>query len=134
MGSLRRYVAYRLKTRFADANGVQDTELTARWSRFMVPAGLTRSIILKAPGPGGEKGVLLLTAEYNWPKLLTAPGDFTALDAEYTALMSAGRSPFDYMLGGLAPLRSKGAFKLCAWEHRGSARLEPLFPRIDDRA
>src|SRR5260370_22529375 len=108
MGSLRRYVAYRLKTRFADANGVQDTELTARGSRFMVPAGLTRSIILKAPGPGGEKGVLLLTAEYNWLKLLTTPGDFTALEAEYTVLMSAGWSPIDYMLVGLALRQIKG--------------------------
>ena len=32
--------------------------------------GLTRTIVLKAPLPGGEKGVLLSTFEYNWSKLL----------------------------------------------------------------
>ena len=31
---------------------------------------LTRSVILKAPGPGGEKGLLLMTFEYNWARLL----------------------------------------------------------------
>src|SRR6266404_1638916 len=130
VGSLRKYVASLLQTRFADPNGIQEAEVTARWNRFMVPAGLTRSIILKAPGPGGEKGVLLLTAEYNWLKLLTTPGDFTALDAEYTVLMSAGWSPIDYMLVGLALRQIKGAVYIEPANQEERPRLEALSPRV----
>jgi hypothetical protein len=33
---------------------------------FHKQPALTRSIILKAPAANGEKGILLLTFEYNW--------------------------------------------------------------------
>ena len=100
LASLRRASVLRLSACISDPKTDFDDLARKRWSRFLGDPGLTRSILLKAPGINGEKGVLLLTAEYNWVKLLTTRGDLSALDKKFTILFSAGWSPLDYSLIG----------------------------------
>ena len=74
--------------------------------RRLVPEqpGLSRSILLKAPGAAGEKGALLLYFEYNWARLLlgltTAELDW--LGRHYDLILAASWSPTDYATLALA--------------------------------
>jgi glycosyltransferase involved in cell wall biosynthesis len=72
------------------------------WSRFYGDFGdlrsqraLTTSLLLKAPGPGGEKGVLYSAFEYNWMRLI-AHHDARAFLAEYTLVGASSYSPTHY--------------------------------------
>ncbi len=129
-GPLQRYAAARLRTRLESSEWSSDTQLVGRWSRFLDKTELTRSIILKAPGPDGEKGVLLLTAEYNWVKLFSAPGEFADLDARFTLLLSAGWSPLDYRLLGIALRKTTGPVFVEPGNFGEVSRIEALHPRV----
>ncbi len=72
------------------------------WSRFYGEFGdlraqkaLTTSLLLKAPGPGGEKGVLYSAFEYNWMRLI-AHHDARAFLSEYTLVGASSYSPTHY--------------------------------------
>lgn len=71
---------------------------------------LTRSVILKAPGPHGEKGVLLMTFEYNWARLLLGldAAQRRWMDANYDLVLSTSWSPTDYAVLGLAAACTTG--------------------------
>jgi hypothetical protein len=56
---------------------------------------LTTSLVLKAPGPGGEKGVLYCSFEYNWMRII-AHHDARALLAEYSLVGASSWSPPDF--------------------------------------
>jgi glycosyltransferase involved in cell wall biosynthesis len=66
--------------------------------------GLTRSLLLKAPTEGGEKGVLLLYFEYNWVRLLLGLSDAELkwLGQRYDLILAASWSPTDYAALALA--------------------------------
>jgi hypothetical protein len=64
--------------------------------RHLAPNGASKSVskgvVLKAPHPGGERGVMLLSFEYNWlPVLLVQKWD--ELLRRYTILCSTAWSP-----------------------------------------
>jgi glycosyltransferase involved in cell wall biosynthesis len=56
---------------------------------------LTTSLVLKAPKPNGEKGVLYCSFEYNWLRLV-ANHDARALLDEYYVVGQSSWSPIDY--------------------------------------
>ena len=68
--------------------------------------GLTCSLVLKAPGPNGEKGVLYSSFEYNWMRLV-ANYDAKRFFKDYFLVGASSWSPPDYAafgsLAGLSP-------------------------------
>lgn len=92
---------------------------------------LTRSVILKAPAPQGERGVLLTYFEYNLARVLAMPDDdLSWIDANYQLVFVASWSPTDYALLGSALLRLKSSiFIQCANEVERE-KLSTLHPRL----
>ena len=68
--------------------------------------GLSSSLVLKAPGPRGEKGVLYSSFEYNWMRLV-ANYDARRVLKDYFLVGASSWSPPDYAafanLSGLSP-------------------------------
>ena len=93
------------------------------WKRYeeldfdMRTPELTTSLVLKEPGPGGEKGVLYCSFEYNWMRVL-AHYDVKQLLSEYFLVGASSWSPTDYV--GMA-------------NFAGLSR-DPLFIGISNRA
>jgi hypothetical protein len=103
------------------------------WSRFagtLRKPGLTRSVILKAPGENGEKGAMLLTFEYNWLRLLAGISDITALEERYDIVFSTSSSPSAYALLGLALQSLKGRVFVQSCNFGEIADMEAIHPRI----
>jgi glycosyltransferase involved in cell wall biosynthesis len=72
------------------------------WGRYYGSFGqlrthkaLTTSLVLKTPGPGGEKGVLYCSFEYNWMRL-AAHYDAAAVLKDYYLVGATSWSPTDY--------------------------------------
>jgi glycosyltransferase involved in cell wall biosynthesis len=70
------------------------------WDRYyrefdLAKPELHTSLLLKAPGPDGEKGVLYVSFEYNLMRLI-AHHDARRLLAEYQVVMATSWSPTDY--------------------------------------
>jgi len=70
------------------------------WDRYYRDFGLdspelTTSLLLKEPGPDGEKGVLYVSFEYNLMRLL-AHSDARRLLADYVVVGASSWSPTDY--------------------------------------
>ena len=93
---------------------------------------LDRSIILKAPGDNGEKGVLLMTFEYNWARLLLGLTDeeFRWLDERYDLVLSTSWSPTDYAALALALSRVQGTVFVQSCNYGEIAVIEGLHPRV----
>lgn len=87
------------------------------WSRYFSKFGniaerkaLTSSLLLKEPGPNGEKGVLYSAFEFNWMKLV-ANHDARAFLDEYTLVGASSWSPTDHAaLGNLQGLSDEPIF------------------------
>lgn len=92
---------------------------------------LTRSVILKAPGGGGEKGVLLNYFEYNLARVLALSDEkLDWLERNFHLIFVASWSPTDYALLGSAFLRWRSPiFVQCANESE-RAKLEGFHPRL----
>lgn len=60
---------------------------------------LTTSLVLKAPGPGGEKGVLYSSFEYNWVRLAKYH-DARAFFSQYLLVGQSSGSPPDFAPAG----------------------------------
>ena len=93
---------------------------------------LSRSMILKAPKPSGEKGVLLMTFEYNWARLLMGvpEPDFRWIDEHYDLVLSASWSPTDYALLGLVLSRVRGTVFVQSCNYGEIATIERMHPRL----
>ncbi|MBX7207539.1 MAG: glycosyltransferase [Verrucomicrobiaceae bacterium] len=93
---------------------------------------LSRSIVLKAPGAGGEKGVLLMTFEYNWARLLLGIPDeeFHWIDEEYDLVFSASWSATDYAVLALAASKVRGTVFVQSCNYEEVARIERFHPRL----
>jgi len=85
------------------------------WPRYLqdqdiASKPLTTSLLLKEPGPGGEKGVLYSSFEYNWTRLV-AHHDARRFFADYILVGASSWSPLDYgALANLAGLSEDPAF------------------------
>lgn len=91
---------------------------------------LNRGIILKAPGPNGERGVIHLTPEYNWVRLLatgTAPAE---LGERFTFWLTVSWSPADYHLLGLMVSRLPGIVFVSPGHRCEISKLETFHSRI----
>jgi glycosyltransferase involved in cell wall biosynthesis len=93
---------------------------------------LSRSIVLKAPGAGGEKGVLLLTFEYNWVRLFKGLGQegMRWLDERFVLVLSTSWSPTDYaaLMLGLSMTRDTLFVQAC--NHQEMPLIEGFHPRL----
>jgi glycosyltransferase involved in cell wall biosynthesis len=74
------------------------------WDRYLADLGgaagertLSTSLVLKAPGAGGEKGVLYCSFEYNWLRLLKLDA-VRELLREYVVVGQSSWSPTDFAL------------------------------------
>ena len=90
-----------------ERTGILDDAQTFRdnhvgWDRYeerdfdMRTPELTTSLVLKEPGPGGERGVLYCSFEYNWMRLL-AHYDARRILSEYFLVGASSWSPTDYV-------------------------------------
>ncbi len=93
---------------------------------------LTRSVILKAPGPGSEKGVLLMTFEYNWAKLLLGLDECGRrwFDEHYDLVLSTSWSPTDYAVLGLAAACLKREIFVQSCNYGEIEAIEAFHPRL----
>lgn len=93
---------------------------------------LDRSIILKAPQDGGEKGVLLMTFEYNWARLLLGLSDeeFRWIDERFDLVLSTSWSPTDYAVLALALSKVKGTVFVQSCNFSEIATIERFDPRL----
>lgn len=111
-------------------------QIVRRLPRYleMIPSqpALTRSLMLKAPGAGGEKGVLVITFEYNWARLLVGLGadGLDWLDSQYHLILSASWSPTDYAALALAAARMRGTIFVQSCNHLEVDRIERFHPRL----
>ena len=93
---------------------------------------LERSIILKAPGAHGEKGVLLMTFEYNWARLLLGMNDDELgwLEERFDLIFSTSSSPTAYAILLLAVSRIRGTVFVQVCNPRDAAVVESIHPRL----
>jgi len=93
---------------------------------------MDRSIILKAPAENGEKGVLLMTFEYNWARLLIGLSDdeFQWMDEHYDLVLSTSWSPTDYAVLALALSRTKGTVFVQSCNYGEIETIEGFHPRL----
>lgn len=91
---------------------------------------LSRSLILKPPGPDGEKGVLYVAFEYNLYRLLRGLADPAELLNRYDLVLSTSWSPTSYGLLEWALRIVPGTLYLEAGNPAEIAKLEAYHPRI----
>jgi glycosyltransferase involved in cell wall biosynthesis len=111
-----RSLASRLLRRWQDPStaGVwRDRQIgwTRYWREYdLDQRQLTTSLLLKGPGPDGEKGVLYSSFEYNWLRLL-AHHDARRFLADYFLVGASSWSPPDYaVMLGMAGLSADPVF------------------------
>ena len=91
---------------------------------------LSRSVVLKAPGANGEKGVILSTFEYNWFRLVADPGRFEALCAEFHLVLSTSWSPTGYHILALAAAQASDTLFVQACNYDEVAKIQAFHPRL----
>ena len=91
---------------------------------------LNRTIVLKAPGEGGEKGVLLVMLEYNLLKLLAGADDLRWIDEHYDIIASTGWSPTDYAVLALALSKLQGHLYVQSCNFAEVPEIERFHPRL----
>jgi glycosyltransferase involved in cell wall biosynthesis len=97
---LRRLLAYLVRPWQQGDRAKIWRERQVGWTRYwrdydLQNPRLTTSLLLKAPGPGGEKGVLYSSFEYNWMRLL-AHHKIGRFLADYVLVGASSWSPPDY--------------------------------------
>lgn len=94
--------------------------------------GLSRSIVLKAPAANGEKGILLLTFEYNWARLLLGADNeqLRWIAERFHIVLSSSSSPTNYAALSLALSRIPGTVFVQACNPDEYARIEGFHPRL----
>lgn len=128
--SWTRRLALRLTAirQLSDNELLQMTRKVWGWANLEQP--LDRAIVLKAPGPGGERGVLLSFAEYNWLRLIQRPEVVRQLGEQYTLVLTAGWSPLDYALVESVLRRVKGTIFVQACNRAEVERIHSFSPRL----
>lgn len=93
---------------------------------------LGRSIVLKAPSSGGERGVLLMTFEYNWAKLMLATDAEQRrwLDDHYHLVLSTSWSPTDYSMLAMMLANTRNRLWVQACNPGERQAIEAFHPRL----
>ncbi len=113
-----------------DPAAVRAAAEAAYAERGIAPA-VTRTTILKAPGPDGERGVLLSLFEYNWERILHGVGDrLPELLGEYDIIWEASWSNTTYLPLVAALARSDAPILVHPSNQGEAARLRLLGPRV----
>ena len=99
-GFLQRALAHRIHGLCSDPTA-GDVSGHTRYSDVAANSFLNRGIVLKAPGPNGERGVIHLTPEYNWLRLMATDRAIEELADKFTFWLTISWSPADYHLLGL---------------------------------
>jgi hypothetical protein len=100
----------------------------ARYPRAVEDSHVNRSIVLKAPRPNGEKGVLLVMFEYNWLRLLANVKDRGYLSEQFDIILSTSWSPTDYALLALASQSLTGTIFIQACNYGEIPSIEEFSP------
>lgn len=126
-----------LMTRFApESNAELWSQVVAGLPRYrqLIKADpqLTRSIILKAPGINGEKGVLLMYFEYNWVRLALGMTneEFAWIDQHFDLILSTSWSPTDYASLALLLAKTQGPVFVQPCNFSETEKLSGFHPRI----
>lgn len=112
------------------AASVLEADLRRRYTAQLKAPALTRSVILKAPGEGGEKGVLLMTFEYNWMRLAAGIEDLDSFTHEYDLVLSTSWSPTDYALLEWIASKTSSRLYVQACNYSEIPKLEGFHPNI----
>lgn len=101
-------------------------------SQFSHRMTLGRSIIMKAPSSGGEKGALLMTFEYNWARLFLGldPEGLKWMNKHFNFVLSTSWSPTDYAMLALAVSCVPGRLFVQSCNYDECAGIESLHPRL----
>lgn len=93
---------------------------------------ISRTLMVKAPGPDGEKGVLLSYFEYNWSRLLHGVADYPDFCRRYTVVHLPSWSPTDYRVLARLLRRSPAdqPLYLQPANHREREKLSRFHPRV----
>lgn len=93
---------------------------------------LDRSILLKAPQSETEKGLLLITFEYNWVRLLIGlgPDEWEKFESRYDLILSTSWSPTDYAALSLVLSRTRGTIFIQSCNRAEIATIEAFHPRL----
>lgn len=102
----------------------------SRYPRASESSRINRSIVLKAPGANGEKGVLLVMFEYNWLRLLANVKDLRYLGEKFDIILSTSWSPTDYALLALALQSTSGTIFVQACNYGEIPSIEEFSPRL----
>jgi glycosyltransferase involved in cell wall biosynthesis len=102
----------------------------ARYPRAAEDSHVNRSIVLKAPRPTGEKGVLLVMFEYNWLRLLANVKDLGYLGEKFDIILSTSWSPTDYALLALALQSVTGTIFIQACNYSEIPSIEEFSSRL----
>lgn len=102
----------------------------ARYPRAAESPRINRTIVLKAPGANGEKGVLLVMFEYNWLRLLANVSDLGFLTRNFNIILSTSWSPTDYALLTLALQSLSATVFVQACNYDEVRRIEAFAPRL----
>jgi glycosyltransferase involved in cell wall biosynthesis len=108
------------------------TEHSPRAKTWKQSPFLARSIILKSPGQGGEKGVLAVYFEYNWLRLLAGvpAEELRRLSNEYELLLIASWSPTDFTVLSLAVAAWSGTIWIQPANHLEIEKLAAFSTKI----
>lgn len=101
-------------------------------TQFKQKMTLGRSIVLKGHGPGGEKGALLMTFEYNWARLYLGLTHEERIwfDGHYNVVLSTSWSPTDYAMLCLALACTRSQVFVQSCNLSECAAIEALHPRL----
>lgn len=92
---------------------------------------VSRTILLKKPGGGGEKGVILSCFEYNWLRILSGITPFEEFDSKYTLILSSSWSPTNYNILALALEKISGKVFVVPCNYGEVEKLKKFHPRIE---
>lgn len=91
---------------------------------------VSRTILLKEPGPNGEKGVILSCFEYNWLRILRGIHPFQEFNSRYTLVLSSSWSPTNYNILALALEKIIGNIYVIPCNYGEVEKLRKFHPRI----
>ena len=103
------------------------------WRRFAKAFDrplVNRSLVLKAPGPNGEKGVISLAFEENLFRIIYHIDNLAELNSQYDLILASSWSPADYAVLGFALTRWKGPLFVQSSNIQEIPKLEHFHPRI----
>jgi glycosyltransferase involved in cell wall biosynthesis len=110
------------------------------WERYPTvekEPGVTRTVLLKAPGPASgdtpenrERGLILSLFEYNWLRILRGIPDFRDFETRYNLIFGTSWSPTHYALLGYALSKMRGTVYIQPCNIKEIQKLELFHPRV----